>query len=110
MGSGALSDRKTGVSCHSRAGGSLTLIHKYSDIRPHLIRAAILQTHDKATWARIAEECVVLIVLKTTKQDFSKHMTVTSGRRPSRYRSVLTVLAATGLLQPACFIVVADFC
>ena len=37
--------------------------------------------------ARIAEEPVVLIVQDTTELDFSKHLTVPSGRRPNRSAS-----------------------
>jgi hypothetical protein len=37
--------------------------------------------------ARIAEEPVELIVQETTELEFSKHLTVTSGRRPSRSAS-----------------------
>jgi hypothetical protein len=37
--------------------------------------------------ARIAEELVELIVEETTALDFSKHLTATSGRRPSRSAS-----------------------
>ncbi|MFN9912407.1 MAG: hypothetical protein ACK53L_07475, partial [Pirellulaceae bacterium] len=37
--------------------------------------------------SRIAEELVVLMVKETTKLDFSKHLTVTSGRSPSRSAS-----------------------
>lgn len=74
---------KTWVSCHSRAGGNLSIIHTYPEFPHHLTPEAILQPHDTATWARIAEEFVALIVQGTTKQDLSKHMAVTSGRRPS---------------------------
>jgi hypothetical protein len=35
----------------------------------------------------IAERVVELIVQKTTERDFSKHLTVTSGRRHSRFAS-----------------------
>jgi hypothetical protein len=62
---------------------ALSYIHKYSEFPPKLAVEAILQPHDKAGWARIAEEFVVLIARKTTKQDLSKHQTLTSGRRPS---------------------------
>jgi hypothetical protein len=37
--------------------------------------------------ARIAEEPVELIVQETTELEFSKHLTATSGRRPSRSAS-----------------------
>ena len=37
--------------------------------------------------AEIAEELVVLIAEETIELDFSKHLTATSGRRPSRSAS-----------------------
>jgi hypothetical protein len=37
--------------------------------------------------ARIAEELVMLIIHETIELDFSKHLTATSGRRPSRSAS-----------------------
>jgi hypothetical protein len=47
----------------------------------------LLFQQEAKTSGRIADELVVLIIHETTELEFLKHLTATSGRRPSRSAS-----------------------
>jgi hypothetical protein len=97
--------------CHSRAGGNpasqsgFPPCHLYMSLEScpesgmklshrHSTGTGLLFQQEAKTsgriadqLARIAEEFVELIIQETTELEFSKHLTVTSGRRPSRSAS-----------------------
>jgi hypothetical protein len=59
----------------------------------------LLFQQEAKTSGRIAEELIVLMVKETTKLDFSKHLTATSGRRPDLLAHLLQVVIVGRMLS-----------